>query len=171
MFYHGPSSITHVCTSGQLSGSGHRRRSPAGSVGSGGPPCAVGISDNVQWCDHKFPTRWSPRCHCSRISHTVQPPRLVPGGHHSNHLHTSDSASLHKGKGERSGQELDGWLSWNTVGGYPCVTWVCLIIQLQTHIRFAWIAGVIVERAATVKPVFSVTAACTQGQPSPYEVL
>lgn len=123
--HHNSTSVTHVCTSGQLSGSEHCRRSPTGSVGSGRPLCVPGISDIAQWRGHIFPVRWSPRCRCNCISHMAETPQIVPGGRHSNRLHTSDSAFLHMGKGERSGRELDGWLSHNTVGGHSCVTWVC----------------------------------------------
>lgn len=123
--HHSSTSVTHVCTSGQPSGSGRCRRSPVGSVGSGRLLCVPGILDIGRWRGHIFPVRWSPRCRCSHISHMVEKPLIVPGGRHSNRLHTSDSASLHMGKGERSGQELDGWLSHSTVQGHSRVTWVC----------------------------------------------
>lgn len=126
ILHHSPLSATHACTSGQLSGSGHRHRNPAGSAGSGRPLCEQDISDIGQWCGHKSPPRWSPRCRCSRISHTVELPQIVPGGHRSKRLHTSDSASLHGGKGERGWQELDGGLSQNTVDmSPPCHPRVC----------------------------------------------
>lgn len=88
------SRVTHVCTFGQQSGSGHRHRNLAGSIHSGRPPCVPGISNIAPLCGHIFPKRWSPRCHYSRISHRAVLPQIFPVGHHSNRLHTSDSGSL-----------------------------------------------------------------------------
>lgn len=113
-----PTAATHVCTSGQLSGSGRRRRSPGGSVGSDRLPCGPGTSDIGRWRGRTLPGRWSPRCRCTRTSRMVGSPRSVPGGRHNNRLRTSDSASLHTTRGVESiRQELDGWLSCSAAGG------------------------------------------------------
>lgn len=132
-----------------MSGSGRRRSNPAGSVHSGHPLCVPGTFDIARWHGHTLRAHWSPRCHCSRISRTVGLPQIVPVGHHSNHPHTSDSASLHKGKGERDERELDGWLSRDSVGGQPHLASVSVITTLKTNAGSVWMSGCIAEWQST----------------------